>query len=375
MTYLGAGLNLIKLLNNEGYSSFIVGGAVRDYLLGVKLHDVDIASSILPSELKAIFEVKETGLKYNSVTVCFEGYEFEVTTFRRDLTYLDNRHPVYEVADNLEADIVRRDFTVNGLALDKDLNLIDLVGGKADLDNKVLRAIGNPAIRFNEDSLRILRAVYFYAKLDFQIEENTLKAMKDCGFLVQNLSYERVREELEKMIATDNYLKAFELLVLTRINTYLKDFSQGVSYVLNQNIIDLTPILFLALTYYQKDIKDLQIKEKRKLEIVYSLLDQDLSDKMVLYQYELEDVLLANKINKIFNKKNYSEDKIRALKEALPLRNIRDLAIDGNDIQKELQVSGTLVGYLLNKAVEAVIYNKKPNDYQKLIAYLKRVNR
>ena len=180
MTYLEAGLEVLNIIEMNGYEAFFVGGFVRDYILGVESNDIDITTNALPSQISKLFTVVNTGIKYNSVTIIYEGYSFETTTYRLEGDYKDYRHPVYEVGKSLLDDLKRRDFTINAMAMDKELNVIDLFGGQEDLKNKIIRTVSEPQRRFSEDALRILRATYFAAKLGFSIELNTLNAMKKC---------------------------------------------------------------------------------------------------------------------------------------------------------------------------------------------------
>ena len=152
MTYLEAGIEVIKLLETNGFEAYFVGGFVRDYLLGNECNDIDIATNALPQDIITMFDVIKTGIMYNCVTIVYDGYKFETTTYRKEISYQDNRHPVYEIANTLLDDLKRRDFTVNAMAMDKDLNVIDLFGGKADLENKILKTVHEPNRRFTEDA-------------------------------------------------------------------------------------------------------------------------------------------------------------------------------------------------------------------------------
>ena len=177
MSYLDKGLEIIKRIENLGYFAYLIGGVVRDYLLKEEIHDIDIATNMPLDQLKQYYAIKENGIDYASVTIENDGYFFEVTHFRRDLSYLDHRHPMVELTDTLLEDIQRRDFTINALAMNSSMKIIDYSEGYSDLKNKIIRMIGNPILRFEEDALRILRALYFSSKLGFQIEQNTLDAM------------------------------------------------------------------------------------------------------------------------------------------------------------------------------------------------------
>ena len=369
MAYLQEGLKLISILVDEGYSSFIVGGAVRDILLGLDINDIDIATSATPEKLKEMFITKEAQNKYNSIKVMFNDYEFEVTTFRKDLVYLDNRHPKFEVANTLESDIVRRDFTVNALAFDKDEKLIDLVGGKADLDNKIIRAIGNPNIRFEEDSLRILRAVYYASRLHFKIEEATYKALKEEGKLVQNLSFDRVYQMLYKMVNEKVYKEAFKLLVETYIYSYLKPFSEAIYEVYANNIDNLDWRIFLALAFNKKDLKMYSFKDKSMLDTIYYLKQNNLLDPTLIYKYQLEDLVIAYNLKKREEKLNYSLNDLIKTYNNLPIRNIKDLDISNLEIIDLTGLQGEELGSLIKDLFTQVLKGKLTNEYTILRKY------
>ncbi len=190
-----------------GFSLYIVGGAIRDYLLGLENEDFDFTTDAEPNEVKALFRhVIPTGIEHGTVTVIFEKQMFEVTTFRSEGTYVDGRHPSsVTFIRNLEEDLKRRDFTINAFAADCTTGtIIDLNGGLNDLKDKTIRAIGIPQKRFEEDALRIFRACRIASKLNFSIEENTLLAMKHEKDNLKNVSSERIREELFKLVASDH---------------------------------------------------------------------------------------------------------------------------------------------------------------------------
>jgi len=191
---------IIDMLENAGYEAYIVGGCVRDSLMGIPPHDFDITTSALPEETEQVFSgmrLIETGLKHGTVTVLSDGEPVEITTYRVDGEYLDSRRPEsVTFTRNIRDDISRRDFTMNGIAYSPKRGLFDEFGGSADIKRGVIRAIGDPEKRFREDALRILRGMRFAATLGFQIEEHTAQAMLDNQELLKNISAERVFSEL-----------------------------------------------------------------------------------------------------------------------------------------------------------------------------------
>ncbi len=191
-------------LNHAGFSAYAVGGCVRDSLLGRVPNDWDITTVARPEEVKAVFSdsrLIETGLKHGTVTVLYGKEPLEITTYRNDGEYADNRHPVaVRFSDALGEDLARRDFTVNAMAYAPGEGIVDLFGGREDLKARIVRCVGDPETRFREDGLRILRAVRFASVLDFEIHPDTEKALHSLRELLHNISYERIREEFCKLL-------------------------------------------------------------------------------------------------------------------------------------------------------------------------------
>ena len=205
---------IINRLENAGFEAFCVGGAVRDSVMNITPGDWDITTSALPEETKAIFgdfKTIDTGIKHGTITIIMDKKPYEVTTFRIDGEYNDNRHPENVLfTRNLKDDLSRRDFTINALAYNKKTGLADLFGGQADIYNSIIRTVGEPEKRFKEDGLRIMRALRFSAVLGFDIEENTKKAIHKNKDLLKNISAERLSAELIKLICGKN---AFKILM------------------------------------------------------------------------------------------------------------------------------------------------------------------
>ncbi|MCR5734145.1 MAG: CCA tRNA nucleotidyltransferase [Lachnospiraceae bacterium] len=204
---------IISTLNAEGYEAYAVGGCVRDCLLGRTPDDWDITTDADPFTVKKIFKrTVDTGLKHGTVTVLMGKQSFEVTTYRIDGLYEDGRHPKEVIfTDRLEEDLKRRDFTINALAYNDDKGIVDCFGGLLDIKNRVIRAVDDPLKRFDEDALRIMRAVRFAAQLDFSIEEETYKAIIKRADTLKQISAERIQTELVKLLVSDSPQKILAL--------------------------------------------------------------------------------------------------------------------------------------------------------------------
>ncbi len=210
---------IINRFYKNNYEAYMVGGCVRDSILGITPKDYDITTSAKPETTILLFnKTIPTGLKHGTITVLINNDPYEVTTFRTDGSYLDNRRPssVNFVTD-IKEDLSRRDFTINALAYNKITGLIDYFNGVTDIKNKLIRCVGDPDKRFKEDSLRMLRAIRFSCQLSFDIEINTLNAIRKNHLLISNISKERIRDELCKILISDNPSKGLQLLKETNL--------------------------------------------------------------------------------------------------------------------------------------------------------------
>ena len=224
---------IAAIFNGNGKQVYLVGGAVRDMLRGKKVNDWDIATDAVPEEVTAIIKnangkVFPTGIKHGTVTVIYKKTSMEVTTFRTESGYSDGRRPdKIEYASTIEEDLSRRDFTMNAIALRLPKGeIVDPFAGAKDIELKIIRCVGNAAERFNEDGLRPLRAVRFAAQLGFEIEENTLAAIPGALSVSAKVSHERVRDELDKILASPLPSRAFRLMEKTGLlELFLKELA------------------------------------------------------------------------------------------------------------------------------------------------------
>ena len=210
---------IIDILNESGYEAYYVGGCVRDALLGVQPGDFDITTNAKPDETAEIFSQKgyrivETGLKHGTISIICDKRPYEVTTFRVDGEYVDGRHPEsVRFVSSLREDLARRDFTVNAMAYHPKMGIVDYFGGQEDIEKRVIRCVGEPIKRFEEDALRILRALRFAGRLGFSIEERTSAAVNECRELLKNISAERIYSELCNILVTDSAADILEKYV------------------------------------------------------------------------------------------------------------------------------------------------------------------
>lgn len=210
---------IVKRLRQEGFESYLAGGCVRDFLLNKAPQDYDIATSARPEDVQRIFpRTIPVGAQFGVILVVSDAHSFEVASFRFDGPYLDGRRPSQVRYGTLQEDIFRRDFTINGLVYDPiEDRLIDLIGGKKDLERRCIRAIGNPRERFDEDRLRMVRAIRFAASLNFEIDSATMDAIKQWAVTITQISWERIGEEITRILTEGGARRGFELLDETGI--------------------------------------------------------------------------------------------------------------------------------------------------------------
>ncbi len=256
---------LSTIFEENGYSLYLVGGAVRDYILGNQNHDYDFTTDAMPLEIKRMFrKTIDTGIKHGTVTVLFKGESYEITTFRADGEYHDGRHPEsVKFIRNIEEDLKRRDFTINALAVNlNNGEIIDNHNGLEDLKNRRIRAIGNAEERFNEDGLRLMRACRFASKLDFDIEDSTKMAMSKLYRNIEAVSKERVKEELFRLIDGKAPRRGLEAMRVTQImDEVLPELSKCYGVLQGgYHREDVYEHSLLALEYAAKHNYDINLK-------------------------------------------------------------------------------------------------------------------
>lgn len=356
----GATLKLLKKINSAGFKSYVVGGYVRDLYLNRHSIDVDICTNATPQELKEIFgEAMLPNVQYGSVTVIYNKIRFEITTFRKEIKYENNRLPIkIKYIDSLIDDLKRRDFTINTLCMNENGEIIDLLGATEDLDNKVIRMVGNPRKRLKEDALRILRAVRFATILNFKLDDNLKKYIKKYGYLLKKLSYYRKQEELEKIFTSSNASYGIELL---------KELCLIDSLELS-NVDSLVIVPSLIGIWAQLDVEDIYLfpkQDKKIIKEIKDLLKIDLYDPKVLYKYGLYSCSIAAEILNVPKKvitKKYND---------LVIHNKGDIEISGNDIAGVLnKAPGEYISKILNDLEIAILEKRVENKFLSLKEYV-----
>ncbi len=378
--YVDYGKQILAVLTDHGYLAYFVGGYVRDFLLGIIPGDIDITTDATPDIVRSLFvKTRNTGERFGTVTVYLGNYGYEVTTFRNDGKYLDNRHPEsVQFAKTLREDLSRRDFTINALAQSIKGDITDLYGGKTDLQKRLIRSIGTPKARFEEDALRILRAFRFVAKLDFTIEPKTFETIKTSHGLIANIANERVIAELKTMMSYPHYLSALHLMHEAGLGDTLKELKRVLTLLATREDCSLRFEELLALASYLNGAElgadwRLSNKEKQTISRIAALMqvtENDSFNELLLYVNGFQVCLSAALLNQIVRPDNNQEALVRKIDASLPIRKTCDLSFKGDDILALTSVrNAEVIGDLIDALTNEVIMKRLPNEYDALKAF------
>ena len=379
---------VLQKIEQAGFEAYFVGGCVRDTILGDPIHDIDIATSAYPSEIKAIFKrTVDTGIEHGTVMILDHGTGYETTTFRTESGYQDYRRPdKVTFVRSLAEDLKRRDFTINALALRENGEVIDLFDGLTDLKKHLIRAVGDPNERFHEDALRMMRAVRFASKLGFVIDPATLAGIKQNAPLLAKIAVERIQVEFEKLLLGQQPVSGLKDFIATGLYQYCpgladqKDALSGLLVLNNWQLANTQQAwamicVQLGLTGQQigrflkqwKTSNDLIKQVKKIVPLVASLRNNTLS-AMDLFEGGCQAVQDANQVAKLYGwAKDDSE--IENQYQALPIKSSKELAVDGRTLIVDGQLKpGPLLGKVLNDLTRAVVQGQLTNDRETLLA-------
>ena len=396
---------IIDTLEDAGYEAFAVGGCVRDALMGRVPNDWDITTSATPMQVKELFRrTIDTGIKHGTVTIMLGKEGYEVTTYRIDGDYMDGRHPDKVIfTNNLIEDLKRRDFTINAMAYNERVGIVDAFDGINDLENKIIRCVGEATERFTEDALRILRALRFSAQLDFNINEATAVAVKELGKNLGLISKERIQTELDKLI-TSNCPDRIKLVHLYGLNKFIFEGATSINedrLSLYENISSIMESLpnnhylrWAALMHYEAEPSVVLRKLKfdnvtintcsKLVSAAHTPLPDNqpaLRRMIVKYGKDIFDNYLFTYIHSLCATGLYdhgSSDHVtlveKLYKEIIndnDCISTKDMAIGGTVLLKEGIESGKKMGDVINYLFERVLDEPSLNEYDTLLSIAK----
>jgi tRNA nucleotidyltransferase (CCA-adding enzyme) len=385
---------ILEEIEGAGFEAFFVGGSVRDQILGRAIHDVDIATSATPQEIKSIFpRTVDVGIEHGTVLVIAKQDTYEITTFRTESTYSDFRRPdSVQFVRSLTEDLMRRDFTMNSIAMNKNGEIVDPFNGKEAIEQKQIVTVGNPHERFHEDALRMMRALRFVSQLGFEIEEGTFDSLRENGKLLRHISIERILVEMEKMLAGRYRVNALQLLLESELYQFLPSLFNDkatLEKLITLPIMELSVIeiwSLLCMLRKEDDVSRLlevwRLPRKTMKSIQRTVLFANkepffANQVFELFQAGLEEGIQAAKIRAAMNGEHVSEVgvSVRERYRNLAIKNQSELVVNGTDLLEwRKETPGPWLREYLERIVLAVLNLEVENDKEKIKEWLIQCN-
>lgn len=353
-------IEVLKKFEDNNHQAYIVGGYVRDKLINKTSNDIDICTSATPKEIIKLFDITTSSqIKYGAVTIIYKNQKFDVTTFRKELKYEDNRKPVkIQYITDIKKDLLRRDFTINTFCINSNNEVLDFLNVKEDIDKKIIKTVGNPRYKIKEDSLRILRAIRFAAILDFEIDDKTKYYITKYAKLLKTLSYERKKDELNKIFLSTNKERGRELLLELKLDKYL-ELDKLSTITMCNDVIGIWAQLEVDSKYPFSKLEKEQMKKIRKL------LKEDNLDPYTLYKYELYPNSVCAEIKKIDKKK------VTKAYNNLVIFSRRDIVVKEMDIACILEKApGSYLKNIVLDLEKKIVSNELKNDKVDITNYI-----
>ncbi|MEH6941581.1 CCA tRNA nucleotidyltransferase [Bacillus sp. JJ722] len=387
-------LPILKKIEEHGFEAVFVGGCVRDYLLQRPIHDVDIATSATPDEVKSIFsKTIDVGIQHGTVLVLEHGESYEITTYRVESEYIDYRKPKeVKFIRSLQDDLQRRDFTMNAIAMDTRGEIIDPFGGQQAIQKGLIETVGEANDRFSEDALRMMRALRFVSQLSFTCSDETLQALEENQLLLNNISIERITAEFEKLLTGPNVKQAFQLLIETNLFAYLPGLSEKKDSLMKVVQHDLQGELDLdekwaVLLFYVASLDEidsflrawrLPVKRIRRIQAILRAIHQgDFYDKMTLFTAGIENSLSAIKVSCFLQQldSKQAEEKTRSIWDSLPIHDVSQLEVNGTLLtQWSTREKGPWIKETLHIITKKIIDGDLPNQTEAIYKEVQRCN-
>ena len=347
-------IKLLNILYDNGFESYIVGGFVRDKILNIENTDIDIITNAKISDINKIFNINIED-NYGSFKLIYNNYSYDVTTFRKEYYNSVGRKPIkIEYINDIKEDLKRRDFTINSILIDRFGNYIDYYNGIEDLNKKIIKMIGNPNIRLKEDPLRILRAFRFMTLYNLTLDDELLKSIDKNKSLISNLSFDRIKSELDIIFSSNNAYLFFDLIDKLDLYKILKIRPKN-SVICTNNYL---------LTWSQLDYLDdynFSNKEKKYINDIKYIIDNDI-DIYSIYKYDLDTLLDANKIVR-------KDININNIKDNLIIKNRNDIDITYNEILSIIK-DKSKINEIYIDLEKHILYNKLRNKKDDIVSYL-----
>ncbi len=376
---------ILDTLQKNGFEAYYVGGSVRDYLMDVSIGDIDITTNALPEDIQNIFpRTIDVGVEHGTVIVVINKTPFEVTTYRTETTYSDYRRPdSVSFTTSIKEDLARRDFTMNAVAMDRMFKIYDPYNGQLSIKNKEIVTVGDPYERFNEDALRMLRAIRFVSQLDFKLNESTFNGIVKLASNVQYISVERIVQELKKLYSGVNVSHAKSLLIHSKILKFIPYYKKlNIDDIKKTNVHSLINEIIIQQilnenNHFKNELK-LSNDEKNNIKnslSFYNDLGENESPIILAYNYNEHIILNLKNIiseNNFLNQQYLNQiDDILLEKSRLTIKSKKDLAVNGNDLMKTLnRHGGPWLKEVLSEIERNVLFNKLDNNYETIIEWV-----
>lgn len=347
---------VLEILNEKGYEAYFVGGFPRDLYMGKTTIDYDITTNATPKEIKEIFDNIKS-VNYGCVKFEYEGNTFEATTYRKDLKYKDNRKPVeIEYINDLKVDILRRDFTINTICLNSKGEYLDYLNGRGDIDNKIIKVVGNTNKKIKEDALRILRAVRFATTLNFKLAKELESAIKEYGYLVSELSCDRKKQELDKIFSSNNFDYGIKLI---------RDLNLEKPLGINTYNVKKTTYLVGIWAQLNPQGYNFNKSEQETIKSVNELLKLDVLSMDNLYKYGLYIASIAADI------KGIDINLLNEKYNSLIIKSRNDIRITPIEVCEVLnEKPGSFLNMIFVDLESKIINGVVANEKEDIISYL-----
>ncbi|NLL01832.1 MAG: hypothetical protein GX265_02290 [Mollicutes bacterium] len=347
---------VLKRIEENGFEAYIVGGYVRDHILGIESTDIDICTNALPKDIIKIFKVTGKS-EYGSFTIKIGKYNIDITTYRSESNYVNRKPQTVEYIDNLITDIKRRDFTINSLCMNSSGQIIDLLDGRKDIEKRIIRVIGDLEQKLTEDPLRILRAVRFSIILDFALDEKIIIFIKKNKNLIKTLSYTKIKAELDRIFSSKRVKEGLKVL---------KDLDLlGVLGINYQDIKIVPDILGIwAQIEFDKNYPFTKNNLQCINKIRAIIKNKELKSR-ILFENDLYVLMVAGEIL------DYQRTEITRMYSSLPIKSIKNLKITTDDIIKLLNINpSSKIKQIYDDLIDKILSNEIKNNYTSLKKYL-----